>query len=377
MRLRGRLSACLAAVGGLVVPVPAALAGPSGGAQVPGPPAVSAVECVSSPERPCQPTRALLRGREFAVRGSGLGRLAEIVFHGRRGRRDDVHVRPRRTSEQQAIAAVPKAARSGRLSVVDRYGNRTTTPGRLRVADAAAPVPVDITPTSRFFFDSRRKPVFAFDVPRPMDVQVELTDSATGEVVRAWTVPAAPGASNLVSWDGLGPGGVEPLGTYTFRIAGQAASAATPSPSAQTGFLYADHLFPIRGRHNLGYTDTNSFGGGRGHKGQDMFARCGTRLAAARGGRVEYAGYHSAAGHYVVIDGAETGVDYVYMHMLEPPLVQTGQRVFTGQKIGEVGESGRATGCHLHFELWSEPGWYKGGEAFDPLPSLKNWDRYS
>ena len=344
---------------------------------MPGSPVVSAVECVSSPEQPCRPARALLRGREFAVRGSGLGRLAEIVFRGRRGRRDDVHVRPRRATDAQAIAAVPNAARTGRLTVVDRYGNRSTTSSRLRVTDAAAPAPVDIAPTSRFFFDSRRKPTFTFDVPQPMDVQVELADSDTGEVVRTWTVPAAPGASNQVSWNGLGSQGVEPLGKYTFRIAGQAGAAAIPTPGTQTGFLYADHLFPIRGRHNLGYTDTNSFGGGRGHKGQDMFARCGTRLAAARGGRVEYAGYHSAAGYYAVIDGAETGVDYVYMHMLEAPLVQAGQRVFTGQKIGEVGETGRATGCHLHFELWSAPGWYKGGQAFDPRPSLESWDSYS
>jgi hypothetical protein len=85
-----------------------------------------------------------------------------------------------------------------------------------------------------------------------------------------------------VTWDGLGPRGVEPLGSYTFRVVGQASGAATQAAGSQSGFLYADHLFPIRGRRNLGYTDTNNFGGGRGHKGQDMFARCGTRLAAAR-----------------------------------------------------------------------------------------------
>ena len=43
------------------------------------------------------------------------------------------------------------------------------------------------------------------------------------------------------------------------------------------------------------------------------------------------------------------------------PLVRTGQRVFTGQALGEVGDTGRASGCHLHFELWSAPGWYQGG----------------
>ena len=108
-----------------------------------------------------------------------------------------------------------------------------------------------------------------------------------------------------------------------------------------------------------------------------MFASCGTRLAAARGGKVQFAGYHSAAGNYLVIDGAGTEIDYVYMHLLEPALVKTGDRVFTGQKVGEVGETGRATGCHLHFELWSSPGWFEGGSAFDPLPSLKRWDAFS
>jgi hypothetical protein len=47
-----------------------------------------------------------------------------------------------------------------------------------------------------------------------------------------------------------------------------------------------------------------------------------------------------------VIDGAETGVDYVYMHLLEPPLVRTGERVLTGQGIGELGETG---------SFWREP----------------------
>ena len=78
-----------------------------------------------------------------------------------------------------------------------------------------------------------------------------------------------------------------------------------------------------------------------------------------------------------MIDGKGTDRDYVYMHMRRAPLVSTGQRVFTGQSIGEVGETGRARGCHLHFELWDGPGWYQGGRPVDPLPEVRQWDANS
>jgi murein DD-endopeptidase MepM/ murein hydrolase activator NlpD len=45
--------------------------------------------------------------------------------------------------------------------------------------------------------------------------------------------------------------------------------------------------------------------------------------------------------------------------------------------IGYVGRTGDATACHLHFEMWSAPGWYDGGRPFDPLPSLLAWDKSS
>jgi murein DD-endopeptidase MepM/ murein hydrolase activator NlpD len=122
------------------------------------------------------------------------------------------------------------------------------------------------------------------------------------------------------------------------------------------------------------------FGAGRvghTHQGQDTFAKCGTRLVAARGGRVKYSGYERNAGYYIVIDGSMTGIDYAYMHLAEHSPFRTGDRVYTGQRIGSVGDTGDAVGCHLHFELWSAPGWYSGGHPFDPLPSLRAWDSWS
>jgi murein DD-endopeptidase MepM/ murein hydrolase activator NlpD len=106
-------------------------------------------------------------------------------------------------------------------------------------------------------------------------------------------------------------------------------------------------------------------------------ARCGTRMVAARGGHIKFKGFHAAAGNYIVIDGDATDVDYVYMHLDQPSPFGAGDRIYTGQTIGAVGETGNAQGCHLHFEMWDAPGWYDGGDPFDPLPSLQAWDSWS
>jgi len=137
--------------------------------------------------------------------------------------------------------------------------------------------------------------------------------------------------------------------------------------------------FPIPGPHNFGGASAR-FGAGRSghsHQGQDVFAACGERLLAAQSGRVKVEAYQgSGAGHYLVIDGAD-GIDYVYMHLLKASWANKGTVVQRGWQIGKVGQSGNASGCHLHFELWTAPGWYSGGRPYDPLPSLLQWDSYS
>ncbi len=86
---------------------------------------------------------------------------------------------------------------------------------------------------------------------------------------------------------------------------------------------------------------------------------------------------HSAAGYYVVIDGVRTGNDYMYAHMEKGGRPKEGSRVHTGEVIGYESDTGRASGCHLHFELWSSPGWYEGGHVLNPTKPLKKWDKYS
>ncbi|MBA3328880.1 MAG: M23 family metallopeptidase [Solirubrobacterales bacterium] len=151
------------------------------------------------------------------------------------------------------------------------------------------------------------------------------------------------------------------------RVIEAPAPAAQPAPVVPAG----EGVFPVRARHDFG-TRTNRFGGGRGHQGQDVFAPCGTPLVAALSGVVTWAKFQARAGNYAVI-AADDGTSQAYMHMLKPATVERGARVAAGQQIGQVGETGRATGCHLHFELWTAPGWYTGGKPVDPLPALQAW----
>lgn len=163
------------------------------------------------------------------------------------------------------------------------------------------------------------------------------------------------------------------------RVVTATASAATApklqvvaAAPRQPAVAAAGAVFPIQGPHDYG-TEVNAFGGGRGHKGHDVFADCGTPLVAAVAGEVAVARFEDRAGNYVVIN-ADDGTSQAYMHMRGPAKVAKGARVVAGQPVGEVGETGRASGCHLHFELWTAPGWYEGGEPIDPLPFLKRLD---
>jgi murein DD-endopeptidase MepM/ murein hydrolase activator NlpD len=166
------------------------------------------------------------------------------------------------------------------------------------------------------------------------------------------------------------------------RVVSRAAGAATTArrltvisrpPTTQP--TSGAGVFPVDGSHRFG-TRTNRFGGGRGHQGQDIFAGCGTPIVAALGGEVTAATYQSRAGHYVVVT-ADDGTSQAYMHMQGRALVRKGDAVQAGTPLGAVGDSGSADGCHLHFELWTAPGWYRGGEPVDPLPLLRQWEAAS
>jgi biotin carboxyl carrier protein len=139
-------------------------------------------------------------------------------------------------------------------------------------------------------------------------------------------------------------------------------------------------VFPVAGEHTFGADDAR-FGAGRTghtHEGQDILASRGTPIVSPLAGAVRYVeNQPSGAGWYVVLD-ADDGRTLFFAHMVAGSIVVTeGARVAAGQTLGQVGQTGSASGPHLHFEIW-EGGWRdRGGKPIDPLPQLLAWDQAS
>lgn len=111
------------------------------------------------------------------------------------------------------------------------------------------------------------------------------------------------------------------------------------------------NLFPTEGRISspFGYRN-NPFGSGRElHTGIDISNWYGTTVTAAGSGVVTYAGYNGGYGKVIVIKHGY-GYESIYAHN-NKLLVKVGDRVEKGQKISEMGSTGRSTGPHLHFEI--------------------------
>jgi murein DD-endopeptidase MepM/ murein hydrolase activator NlpD len=85
------------------------------------------------------------------------------------------------------------------------------------------------------------------------------------------------------------------------------------------------------------------------HEGVDFMAPIGAPITAAAGGIVVNSDYHQGYGNMVEIDHGN-GLISRYAHASKR-LVKEGDVVLRGQKIGEVGTTGRSTGPHLHFEV--------------------------
>jgi murein DD-endopeptidase MepM/ murein hydrolase activator NlpD len=401
-RLPATRGACALILCALVTAPVAGAQSSGGGTLYVATPKVNTVTCL----RKCAPNKRARGGSMLKIVGKSLASVNGVTYLGSYGSGDDVTVQVRAGSDRRINARVPIGAVTGPISLSTAAGGHSPPSKPVLILPPLPPEPnaeLSLVPgqrttggapqletgTSRTkaFVGARPGVTFSFRLSgaSPSALKVELVSAADGVAVKTWTPQeVAPDQVQSISWDGrLGRAAAKP-GRYSFRLTAASADGSEVH-SAQSGdidrdsFDLYDNIFPVRGRHDFGGAGAH-FGAGRAghiHQGQDVMAKCGTRMVAARGGVIKFKEYHSAAGNYIVIDGDRTELDYVYMHLDQPSPFGEGDRVYTGQTIGAVGDTGNARGCHLHFELWGAPGWYDGGKPFDPFPSLQAWDSWS
>ncbi|WP_146588062.1 M23 family metallopeptidase [Puniceibacterium confluentis] len=130
-----------------------------------------------------------------------------------------------------------------------------------------------------------------------------------------------------------------------YRIAAQKAPFASPLKDA------------------FRFTSGYGYRWGRLHAGTDFAAPHGTAIYATADGVVTHAGWQSGYGRLVKIQH-EFGIETRYAHQSKIR-VKVGQRVSRGDRIGDMGNTGRSTGTHLHYEV------RVGGEAVNPMIYIK------
>jgi hypothetical protein len=154
--------------------------------------------------------------------------------------------------------------------------------------------------------------------------------------------------------------------------------APTPPGSPAPAQSVSGAVFPVQGPHSFGDA-ANRFGAGRAghtHQGQDVLAGEGLPVVAPLAGTILRTGYQAASAGYYAVEHTGDGFDFFFAHCESGSLaVQAGTAVLAGQALCKVGQTGDATGPHLHFEMWVG-GWQApGGYPIDPLPYLQAWDQ--
>jgi murein DD-endopeptidase MepM/ murein hydrolase activator NlpD len=140
---------------------------------------------------------------------------------------------------------------------------------------------------------------------------------------------------------------------YAAGVAAAAAAAAAAGRGPAGVVNSQGWAKPTVGVITAGYgyrNDPAAGGAWRLHTGTDLAHGCNQPIYAAHSGTVVYAGPNGTLGNWILIDDGD-GIQTGYGHIVNGgTLVRLNQHVDAGQNIARTGETGGATGCHLHFE---------------------------
>ena len=131
--------------------------------------------------------------------------------------------------------------------------------------------------------------------------------------------------------------------------------------------LARDYIWPVPGYYRV----SSKYGGrwGGKHNGIDIPAKKGSDILAAANGVVVYSGNGFTGFGNIIIVAHQHGFFTLYAHN-DTNLVRNGEKVLKGDKIAIVGNSGKSTGPHLHFEI------RKYNTPLDPMTLISNSKKY-
>ncbi|ANU27002.1 murein hydrolase activator EnvC family protein [Planococcus versutus] len=131
-------------------------------------------------------------------------------------------------------------------------------------------------------------------------------------------------------------------------------------------------ILPASGRFTSGFGGRDIGVGAESHLGMDIANSTGTPIVAAASGVVSHAGNMGGYGNVVIITHSINGQTHstVYGHMSSIN-VSVGQSVSQGQQVGGMGNTGRSTGTHLHFEIHVGPWNGARSNAVNPAPYVR------
>jgi murein DD-endopeptidase MepM/ murein hydrolase activator NlpD len=116
-------------------------------------------------------------------------------------------------------------------------------------------------------------------------------------------------------------------------------------------------LWPLQGFQTRGF-EPDEIAPERGHSGVDIAAREGTVIKATAGGVVIWSGWSTLYGNVIIL--AHSSEYFSFYGHNQTNLVQPRQQIRRGDPIALLGNTGKSTAPHLHFEIW------RGGEPLDP-----------
>ena len=187
---------------------------------------------------------------------------------------------------------VPERATSGRLRAVNDDGRVRRPAGRSSPSSAEGQLGRARRKVvgRRVYYDAARPARVDLLARRAMAVTVALVRVIDGAGVMAWPVALAPEEVSSITWDGRVEGVAQPAGRYEFGSSRASPARASSPRGSPRRWRAAALTSSTTSSPSAGATSTARAGGlrraahGHVHQGQDVFARCGTPLVAARGG---------------------------------------------------------------------------------------------